>query len=931
MARFSIGIDIGTTNSAVAYLDRTQSNREIRLFPVAQLVAPGEVEQRETLPSFHYEAQKGEFPEGSLERGSLALERAPTNCIIGVLAKEQGGKNPERLIRSAKSWMSHTGVDRTAALLPWHGPADVTRLSPAEVNARYVAHIRDAWNDEFPEHPLHEQDIILTVPASYDEVARELTVEAARKAGLHDVVLLEEPQAALYSWLAAHKQDWQEHLRAGETILVCDIGGGTTDFTLIQVEMEADEQLRLKRIRVGEHLILGGDNLDLALAHHIENELSSKTQLDVRQWGVLVQKCQSAKETLLSPDSPEEIGISLPTSGRKLFRRAVHVTISKETIQKVLFEGFLPLVAINERPEHRKSGFQEFGLNYASDPAMSKHLAAFLDLERNLECGHPARILRADRDVRAPKYILFNGGFFQASAFIERMTTLFESWFPEHPPRVLEHQDLNLAVAYGAAYYGLVKQGEGVRISSGLARSYYIGFEGGDTAQAQAMCLIPAGLMEGEQVDLTARHFTLRIRQPVEFPLFMSQNRPKDTPGKIVTIHTEDLTPLPPIRTLLPAGKKTKRREVTVTLHAKLTEIGTLDLWCSETQGDRSWKLQFDTRAVPQMNDGSPGEEGVPVSIENDILEQALELLQRTFGQQASDSPDPDKMYTRIEKLSGMKRRKWPLSFLRALWETLFQLEACRHYHATYEARWLNMLGFCLRPGYGMNIDDWRVHQTWTLLTQKEVINKRNQLCQAEWWIVWRRISGGLLKTHQNALLERCLPLMTDTKGRISKKSRIGNHEFAEICRVAGSLEVVDMPSKIHLGDMVVEALERKSTKPEHEPYFWTLGRIGGRVPVYGPLDCVVSAEVVETWLERVLALPQTERQQMFPFMQLARKTGDRYRDISDELRERIVERLHNADAPQHYCKLVEEGGHLDEEEQRLIFGESLPVGLKIL
>ncbi len=386
-SRFVVGIDLGTTNSAVAYVDTAQAKWAVRDFPVLQLVGPGEAEARETLPSFHYEAASGEFPPGALR---LPWSEEDPRYAVGFFARDHGSAVPGRLVVSAKSWLSHSGVDRTAGLLPWHGAADVERLSPVQVSSRYLAHIRGAWDHRFPDHPMSRQDVVLTVPASFDEVARELTVQAARAAGLVKIVLVEEPQAAFYNWIHAQGPAWEARVKAGQQILVCDVGGGTSDFTLIRVRPAASGKVLFHRVAVGEHLILGGDNLDLALACDIETRLSGGGKLPPRQWGPLVRACRQLKETLLGPNPPEHFTVTLAGGGSRLIGASQQIDVTRQQAQALLLEGFLPQVRLDERPASRRSGFQEFGLPYAPDAAITRYLAAFLTAHRQQEIPNDA-------------------------------------------------------------------------------------------------------------------------------------------------------------------------------------------------------------------------------------------------------------------------------------------------------------------------------------------------------------------------------------------------------------------------------------------------------------------------------------------------------------------------------------------------------------
>ena len=475
-----------------------------------------------------------------------------------------------------------------AELLPWHGAADVVRLSPVHVSARYLAHIRAAWNARFPGDRLETQDVVLTLPASFDEVSRELTIKAAARANLPSVVLIEEPQAAIYQWIYAHQQNWQELVQPGQKILVCDIGGGTSDFTLIRVAADSQGKAQFHRVAVGEHLILGGDNLDLALAHYAEQKLAGDGRLEPRQWAVLVQSCRRAKESLLADGAAEKLTLSVPGSGSRLIGGALQLELSQQEVQQLLVEGFFPFVGLDDKPLARRSGFQEFGLPYAPDAAITRYLAAFLTAHRHVGLAAESP-LTADHDPARPDVVLLGGGVFDAAVLRERLLAVVSSWFPapagNWQPQVLENDRRDLAVARGAAYYGMVRRGIGVRIAAGLARSYFIG-AAASAGVPSAVCLVPAGTEEGHSVDLAARRFDLLIRQPVEFPLYVSSTQLVARAGDMVPIDREQMTALPPIRTVLQSGKKAGTADsVAVELHSRLTEIGTLELWCSETGG----------------------------------------------------------------------------------------------------------------------------------------------------------------------------------------------------------------------------------------------------------------------------------------------------------------------------------------------------------
>lgn len=910
--RFVVGIDLGTTNSAVAYIDMLQHGFKATTFAIPQLVAPGTVETRDSLPSFHYEPASGEF-----SNESIALPwSGAQSAFVGLLAREHGAASPGRLAVSAKSWLSHRGVDRKANLLPWHGASDITKLSPSETSRRYLEHIRQAWDHAHPDHPLAEQDLVLTVPASFDEVARELTVEAARNAGLPKLCLQEEPQAAFYAWINKNKSSHE--MQPGQSILVCDIGGGTTDLTLIKTETsKKDDSLTYRRIAVGEHLLLGGDNLDLALAHHVEQKMGGG-KLSPAIWSVLVRRCQQAKENLLQPNSPDQHMINLPTRGRSVVGSSRQVELTKAETVKQLVDGFLPESGANECPETRQSGFQEFGLPYAPDAAISRYVIAFLN----------------EHDHVRPDFILFNGGFFESPILRERLLHVLNkalNWTPQE----LHADRLDLAVAYGAAEYGRVRRGQGTRITGGLARSYYLGISQ-DNGETTAVCLLPAGMEEGETVQLTQREFRLKIRQPVEFPLYTSSIRTTDLSGDLLPIDEESMRPMPPIRTIISSGKKKKTADsVLVQLHAKLTEIGTIEVWLAEKDGNREWRLQFDARAATQTERAVEEDQGNRAGlVDESMVAASVKVIKSVLG--PNRSQPPEKLLSQLEDASEMKRSHWPPALLRRWFEETLPFSEVRQVSPVLEARWLNLLSYALRPGYGFAADDWRVANAWSM-RQSGVMNHRNEMCRAEWWILWRRMAGGL---NENQQLELANPLIKQWNSRIHnpavKRSTkatgflFGDHESAEVWRLLGSLERLPSEKKEQLGELILRWIDRKGERISNGAAVWALGRIGARVPAYGPLNTVIPADTAAKWAEQLTKLPEKTRETAFALMHLARFTDDRYRDLPDVTRKNVLEWMSVQKSAARLTTLVKDGGTLDSEEQDRAFGETLPPGLHL-
>lgn len=935
--RYIVGLDLGTTNSALAYVDTHERPWRIRTFATPQIVAAGQIEARDTLPSFLYMPVTGEFPADALQ----LPWQSDANFFVGHFARDHGTLVPGRMVASAKSWLCHNGVDRMANLLPWQGADDVERISPVTASARYLEHFRKAWDHQFPADPLAEQDFILTIPASFDEVARELTIQVAKQAGLNRVILIEEPQAAFYCWIDKHANRWDEFVSAGQTILVCDVGGGTTDFTLIRVRRAADGSIQFHRVAVGDHLILGGDNLDLALAHRLEQRFKPGGQLDPRQWSVLVRRCRQLKEILMAEDAPDQWTLTLPGGGSKLIGGGLQTTVRRDEVAPLLTDGFFPEVSLDAKPVMSQSGFQEFGLPYASDPAITKHLAAFLTAHR-----FQLDDQEAPDEFQPPAAVLFNGGVFAAPKFREQLIKVLKSWYaPQHPdwsPLILENERLDLAVAQGAAYYGMVRRGVGLRIAAGLARTYYIGVEksaghtdlaSNEAAQStSALCLLPAGIDPEVEVDLSQHQFELRVAQPIEFPLFVSSTRLTDRAGELVPIDPEQIKALPPIRTVLKTGRQKEAATVAVILKARLTEIGTLDLWCSEVNGKRSWKLLFDVRSTTQTDLSAHEATGERQGVfDQEATNAARSVIVNVFGEQAAE---PDRVVKQLEEALGQNRGEWPTSLLRQLWEALIECESGRWKSAAHEARWLNLVGFSLRPGYGLAVDDWRCDETWKLLQGKLAF--ATTASRVEWSILWRRIAGGLKSGQQQSL---AAPLISQIKQSVRQaavkkaKTEFGanSHESAEVLRLLGALELLSVQIRQELGELLIEILDSPHFATLCPAALWALGRIGARQPAYGPLNVVVGPEVASRWISKLSKLKSSHDLLGFAIMNLARKTGDRYRDLNDQSRAQAVQTLELIGAAKHYCQLVTDVTRLESDDQSLIFGDTLPKGLRIL
>ncbi len=602
-ARYAIGIDLGTTNSALAYAEIAAAAdpfapANVQLAAIPQLVNPGEVRDESLLPSFLYLATASDFPAGAM---ALPWD-AERSFVVGCLAQKRGAENVGRLVSSAKSWLSHSGVDRTSALLPFRAPEGVAKISPVEATRRYLEHLREAWDAQHPDAPFTAQQVLVTVPASFDAVARELTLEAAKQAGYRNVTLLEEPQAAFYAWIERH-DDWRQRAQPGDLILVVDIGGGTTDFTLIAVT-ESNGELALERIAVGDHILLGGDNIDLALAGAVAARLAEKgTRIDSRQLQSLWNNCRTAKEKLLDPDSrAAEIPVTILGKGSGLVGGTIKAALLRSDIEKVLGEGFVQAVPSTEMPaQQRRVGLQELGLPYAADPAITRHLARFL--RQQAAVSEHGTVRRGPSGLACPTHVLFNGGVLNAAMVRERILATLDTWLAEEgmpPVKPLSGEDLMHAVARGAAYYGLARSGRGVRIRGGVPRTYYVGVESamptvpGFPAPLKALAVVPFGMEEGSEVTIPGREFGLVVGQTAEFRFFTSAARKDDRPGDLIEDFGDQLEELSPIEVSFPSGENSSE-VVPVSFEAVVTETGVLQLWCVARDG-RKWKLEFNVR-----------------------------------------------------------------------------------------------------------------------------------------------------------------------------------------------------------------------------------------------------------------------------------------------------------------------------------------------
>jgi molecular chaperone DnaK (HSP70) len=859
----NIGIDLGTTNSALAFVDPVEAEDAdfppIHILPIPQNVAQNQVEPLRTLPSFLYIGDD--------------------KMYIGTHAREQGALVPTRSVHSAKSWLSNPDVDRTAKILPWDAQEGGRVLSPVDVSTQILGAIRDAWNAARLEQPLAAQEVVLTVPASFDEEARELTVQAAREAGIENLTLIEEPAAAFYSWIANHLTQSGKSLTDGMLVLVCDVGGGTSDFTLIRVGRQGD-RVEFTRTAVGRHLLLGGDNLDLTLAWLVEAKL--QRPLSIRQRSALQRQCAAAKERLLANPDLKSVEITVLGAGSSLVGGTLRAEILREEALELTLDGFLPFCELRDQPkEEKRSLFRELGLPYVSDPAVTRHLAAFL---------------HSNEDAR-PDAILFNGGFFIPEICRTRVADVMERWHGKRP-LILENQDLDLAVAVGAAYYSYVRStGAGLLVRGGLPRTYYIG-----VGDEQLVCLVPRGSEEGRTIELEDESLHLVANKPVSFRLYSSLTRVDDEIGNEVNVTSiPDLHLHAPLNAVIRFGRQGERL-IPVKLGARLTEVGTLEVWADSKISEHRWRLQFELRKATAAKAGAK-----PAAVvSEEALARAVALLDATFKTGELAAPE---LPGKLEQTLALGRNSWPLSAIRQLADRMLELADGRRKSAALELRWLNLCGFCLRPGFGFPGDEWRIEQVRRIYAAGLTFGSQVQN-EIDWWIFWGRVAGGLNRNQQTDIFQRLSPVLMPHG---PKKQRLNSSLLREMWRAASSLELLPLQTKTQLGDALLTMAKKGEMR---ETALWCLARLGARRLFYGPINQVLPVAAATRWVE-VLANMAGSADAL---VSIARRTGDTSRDLAPAAMAMVRRAV-----PEELFPVLE--GEAEEDAAK-IFGEELPSGL---
>ena len=924
--QYVIGIDLGTTNCAVSYVDlasleadesfngkNVEKKSLIKVFNVPQLTGHGEFTRIPVLPSFLY------IP-GDYDISSKVLKhpwKKDHDIFAGSFARDHGAKIPSRLVSSAKSWLCNPQADRKAKILPW-GSQGFDKVSPVTATSLYLKHIKNAWNHDVKDEDkfLENQFVVITVPASFNEEARQLTIDAVKNAGFgSNVTLLEEPLAAFYSWLINHENTWQNRVKPDDLILICDVGGGTTDFSLISLK-ESKGSPRFERIAVGDHLILGGDNIDLALARKVESHFKagskSKTNLTLDKLKTLCYQCREAKEKILD-QGVSSVRITIKGEGRSLIAGTLAADLTKEDVETILLDKFYPYVEpdANFNIDTGRE-ITDFGLPLEKESAVTKHIIKFLE-------NHRDEVKKTLFKEPLPDFILFNGGTLKPDLVQKRIQQVIGRYFKSEKsqlPEILENSIPELAVGIGASYYGLVKQGQGVKVGSGSPRSYYIGVIDKQERLSKAVCLVERGLDEGSNIDLQEMEYEVRTNEPVSFDIYSSSFRSGDKAGEIIKID-DSLAFMPPIQTIIKFGTKGSKKIIPVTLTAQYSEMGTLSMYCNSLVSDHKWKLSFQLR---EMQKGFEVNESR--TFDEVLIKKSCDLIEHTFIDTLNSNDRLRSIVKQIEKIVEQKKINWPLSFLRSIADKLIELDKTRSHSPEHEAKWLNLAGFCIRPGFGDGFDEERIRKLWKIYLSG-LIFKKTQQNRLEWWIFLRRIAAGLKAGQQRQFFQHVSSFLIKSK---NSNIKLSPQERIELWMAMGNMERLLIKDKIVLAKALIPMLKPRK---KQDILFWTLSRLGARELLYGSVDRVVPSLEVVRWINQIMKTTWSKSDPVDNMIaQISRKTGDRTRDIDSEDSDRIIKWLQKREAKQSIMKMINEKTDMALKEKNIQFGEKLPVGL---
>ncbi|MDX2111662.1 MAG: Hsp70 family protein [Verrucomicrobiota bacterium] len=907
---YAIGIDLGTSNCALACARLDAPHATTRVLAIPQWERVDRQVSSSVLPSFAY------CPDNAQRECFFGKDDAPDGVerdyVVGLCARDTAAEFPARVVYSAKSWLCHAGVNRRARILPW-GSGEIEedrKLSPVQASALYLAYLREVWQQHEAKansaHDFNRQVITITVPASFDHAAQKLTLEAAELAGFpKQVRLIEEPQAAFHAWLEkASLATVRELFSVKKEInaLVCDIGGGTSDFSLFRLRDNGTDFPEIERVAVSDHILLGGDNIDLALAHQIEQQLA--TPLNATTWQQLVTQARRIKEEalgadLLAPPADRAFTVAVTLAGgSSLFGNVRTVTLSGSTIRSIVDDGFFPFCPANAIPRETASGLREMGLPYAQDTAITRHLASFLR-------------------QRPVDVLLCNGGTVTPLYLRQRLARLLGDWQQGATVTLLENEELHLAVARGAALFG--RHGflnDGKRIGGGSGHGVYLEIQASKKEEQQHLvCVIPQGTEVEKTQHISKQNFQLQLNRPVQFKPFTTTRRDRDHAGQIVRHNPRDFTPLPPLQTVARMEavhvKKLGRESAQVEIEARLNALGLLQLFVvtkeKALQPPQRWELEFNLRALTQ----SALEEDTTFNLAPEVLAACMEKLAGNF------TPS---LLKDLETLLHKRRGEWPPGLLRRFWEPLAANITRRSLSPDYETTWLNAAGYFLRPGFGDAVDDFRIEQLWSLQTL-ELAHPKSKSVREQAAILWRRVSGGLSAEQQSHLYRQARELIaTNSK------------QAAEAIRMAGAFERLPRNEKLDLWEILLRSLTA-NTDANREHLFWAMGRLLNRAPLYGGVDTILEPAIVQQTYDAMKAWDWTAPglELMQPLWRLAaRLTNHRTVDLPLPLRQEIHQRLVEAHGEVSSLRQIIEYQPLKQADTTLIFGESLPPGLSL-
>lgn len=909
--RFSIGIDLGTTNCAMAFVPLEDETSRSEMFPVRQWEGYGSLIEALTLPSFLY------LPRDDEAAHMLGKDSAGREWIVGRFARKQAADSPGRVAHSAKSWLCHHAVDRSAPFLPWRSdeiPVE-KRISPIQASALLLEYLREVWDARFAKEgaEFRRQEITVTVPASFDAVAQRLTLDAAGLAGFpENVRLLEEPQAAFYRWLEEHAAPDALELPEGAAshVLVVDIGGGTSDFSLFAATRKPGSSLpHIKRVAVSDHLLLGGDNIDLTLAHHLEQRLA--IQLSLTQWNFLVARCRDLKERCLA-GSPhdEDYAVSIPSSGSSLLGKTLTARIRRDEVEAIVLEGFFPECQLDDRPNSTQTGLREWALPYAADSAVTRYLADFLR-------GRP----RVDA-------ILFNGGSLHPEALRLRLQRQIANWQPGSEPVVLHNSEPDLAVARGAARFGSLVHRRAERIEAGAARAIYLEVhrqKATDDQKSALVCILPKDASAEEEFKISQPGLELRLNHLVRFQPYYSTRHDSDGPGSLVSWNDADFHRLPPLQTIAKLEDKHSRSgrdRVPVTLTARMNELGLLKVACqsADPRIKQAWPLEFNLRA-PESGAGDDRTAPLNTGVADEQLEAARARMSLLFSKPLDqrNKISAANLLKSLEQLLETPKANWNWVLIRELWRTLYEQIDDRRRSVEHEETWLILAGYFLRPGFGAEGDDLRIDQLWQIKTDGLAFaGKRIQLQE---YILWRRVAGGLERARQETLLHPELPRLLSQK-----------NPAPELIRLAGALERISQATKADLVGQFTASARDLAEKNQHcAPYLVSLGLLLNRSPLYSGIEDVMPPEHVERVYEALCHLDWAEAELVETqnlFFRAARVIDDSRLDLPRSLREKIASKLERSGVTPLKVERIRRFVPVERSDRASLFGESLPPGL---